>query len=157
MADASLALAYPARWWSFTSNVRGLAESFCGHVRNDAAFAQRVAMATHELLENAVKYSVGPESPIGCHLEVVGGQLRVRVENPTDPAHIDDLRQEHALVNRMDPLDLYLERMQSDHPDGASRLGLARIRYEGEAQLHLDVRGATVCVEAIFDLPEQAS
>jgi hypothetical protein len=46
-----------------------------------------------------------------------------------------------------DPLEGYLEAMRAN-PEGRGGLGLSRVRYEGELDLGIDVRGRHVTVHA---------
>ena len=49
-------ITFSPRWWNLISCTRIFVSSFFGQSIGDADFSDRVAMASHELLENAVKY-----------------------------------------------------------------------------------------------------
>lgn len=151
----SFDVAFSSQWWSFVSSTRVFVSSFCGHSVGDAEFSDKVGMTTHELLENAVKYSVSHGLPILCQVGIDDGQMWVRVKNEAHPDHIQNLFETYREVTAGDPLDVYIERMQRSVTTDKSELGLARIRYEGEAQLRLTVEGDLVTMEATFTLPER--
>lgn len=150
-----LELAYPALWWTFTTNVRKLVEAYCTHATADAAFSERVAMACHELLENAVKYSRDHDALVSCRVEAADQVLTVTVGNESTAINIEILRSEFSVVQDGEPLDVYLLKMQADD-NVASRMGLTRIRYEGEAQLALAIEREEVKVVATFQMPARA-
>lgn len=149
----SFDVAFSSKWWSFISSTRVFVSSFCGHSIGDAEVSDKVAMTTHELLENAVKYSAGHGLPVSCQVGVEDDRLWVRVRNQADAEHIQNLQKTYREVSEGDPLDVYIDRMQRSVTSDKSELGLARIRYEGDARLLLNVEGAMVTMEATFALP----
>ena len=151
----SFDVAFSSKWWSFVSSTRVFVSSFCGHSVGDAEFSDKVAMTTHELLENAVKYSASQGQPILCQVGIDDDHMWVRVKNEANPDHIQNLHETYREVTEGDPLDVYVDRMQRSVTSEKSELGLARIRYEGEAQLRLTVDGGLVTMEATFTLPEK--
>jgi hypothetical protein len=151
--ELGLEIAFSPRWWSFISSTRIFVESFCGHSIGEGAFSDRVALATYELLENAVKYSVSPDSAVRCAVSVVNERVRVQVHNTADLAHIPILEAEMATVQEGDPLDVYIQKMQRSVTQEQSQLGLARIRYESGAGLSMHVEGRLVTIEAQFVIP----
>src|SRR5579872_7353103 len=62
---------------------------------SDRDLVSRVAMTTHELLENAAKYARDRIAELSVALDQNGGKMQVtlRLSNDTTPAHIDRLRQ----------------------------------------------------------------
>jgi hypothetical protein len=83
------------------------------------------------------------------------GRLTLCVRNRASSARIQRLVGEFALVQAGDPLETYIAMMQrSLEDDHASQLGLARIRYEAEAELTLAIEGDWVSVAANFAIPE---
>jgi hypothetical protein len=153
-SDLGLEIAFSPRWWTFISSTRIFVESFCGHSIGKGAFSDKVALATHELLENAAKYSIGPEAVVRCTVSLEGRQVRVRVQNQAHPAHLPILVEELASIQDGDPLEVYVHKMQRSVTQAQSQLGLSRIRYESGAQLHLEVRDDWVTLEACFFVPE---
>jgi hypothetical protein len=112
-----------------------------------------------ELLENAIKYGQWGDPSAKLHLRVWGDATvaRVEVENPVDPTSdnarelmrtIDWLRTfpsaEHAYRAKL------LEVATSEA--GVSRLGLARIAYEGGCDLHAKIEGDVLSVTSVTRL-----
>jgi hypothetical protein len=140
------------RWWNLIASTRIFVASFCSCSFSDEGLADRVAMTAHELLENAVKYSETPDRPVTCALLLGEGTVGIRVSNHADKTHAETLTGQFAEVMDGDPLEVYLAKMQASLGSDHSQLGLARIRYEGEARLALTIDHDLVTVEAIFDI-----
>jgi anti-sigma regulatory factor (Ser/Thr protein kinase) len=137
------------------SVVRRFVGEFCGQLVGDAEWASRMALATHELLENAAKYSSTGESRL--RVQIARGpstcRLSVRTWNEALPIEIESLKQACSSVsNASNPLDHYQRRLRETLNNGArSELGLARIRAEADLALDCHVEGAVVCVSAEAD------
>jgi hypothetical protein len=145
------------RWWNLIASTRIFVQSFCSCSFGDEGLSDRVAMTAHELLENAVKYSSSPDAPVTCDLVLGDNTVGVRVTNHADMAHKAVLETEFALIMDGDPLTVYLAKMQASLGSEHSQLGLARIRYEGEAHLALHCDKGVVTVEAMFDIASEGS
>jgi hypothetical protein len=117
---------------------------------DDAVF--RVAMAAHELLENAAKYASDGKARLVLEVSPQGpdAAVRVAVTNNASEENIRNLRMCYAEMNAAaDPMAHYFALMRRNAREGAlSRLGLARIRAEGEMDIAVDIAGATVKVLA---------
>jgi hypothetical protein len=133
---------------------------------DDADLVARVAVATHELLENAARYSRKDGSPdrvVELSVTVARGpgdhrdRLALRLCNTTNPAHIDRLKKSFAELDACeDPLSLYVGLMRRNARDTSiSGLGLARVRAEGEMTLGLSVSGDAVTIVAETPLSQQ--
>lgn len=151
----SFDIAFSSQWWSFISSTRIFVSSFCGHSIGDPDFSDRVAMATHELLENAVKYSAAHCLPVKCQVGLDEGHMWVRVQNEAEPAHIESLRRVFTEVSDGNPIDVYIQKMQASVMSDKSELGLARVRYEAGADLRMDYDGKVVTLEALFGIPKE--
>lgn len=126
-----------------------------------------IAMVTGELLENALKYgnwSAGRRSMFRLRVHGDSGQIEVSVQNPVgaadDPGVGELLRTLRWLESFPQAEAAYRERMlqiaEVADDQQPSRLGLARIAYEGNCRLSAKVDGLTLTVTAHFDLPRPA-
>lgn len=143
---------FSPRWWGFIGSTRIFVSSFCGEIF-DEDLSGRIAMAAHELLENAAKYSISPDSPITCCFRLEDTRIRVTVWNFPAAEHLASLREELALVNAGDPFEVFVMKMRQSLLTDRSRLGLARIRCLGGARLGMEVTGDRVEMTAMFDRP----
>lgn len=142
------------------SSVREFIESYYQVVLRDPDLISRIAIAAHELLENAAKYSDGRGSRL--RIEIKGGatprKVSVSVSNVADPARLEDLKGTISELGKTDdPAVLYQQYIQraAQRQEG-SGLGLARIRAEAEMSLVLELAGNEVCVKAETPLqPEE--
>lgn len=125
------------------SVVRRFVAQFYDNVLDDKDAISRVAMATHELVENAAKYSSDGETAV--HIEVVdhdpGSRIRIRIGNRADAAHLETVRAAFAAMQACPDADAYYQlamRQSAKRKDG-SGLGLARVRAEGEMAMSFEV------------------
>jgi hypothetical protein len=131
------------------SVVRRFVEEFYRKVMDDRDVASRLALTTHELLENAAKYSSDGEAS----LQVVAraGTVHVRASNRASSAQIDLLRKYFDEIGAApDARELYRRMLQRTAvlSSGSGGLGLARIWAESEMTIRLDVRGDEVVIHA---------
>jgi hypothetical protein len=123
--------------------------------------SQLVAMATHELLENALKYSAEEGATLQIEVEsrAATEHVTIRIENKASTEHIGPLREVLARMNDApDPMAHYLTLMRetSKRADG-SGLGLARLRAEADMKLALEVDGNRVCIVAECDVEKEVA
>ena len=121
------------------SGLRSLIADLCQPHLGDADELSRVLLATHELLENIVKYSADGMAEFHFALERSDAGLRVRLRttNLTHPGRLEDVRRRlDAIDAAVDPVAHYDEliRAAAGRRDG-SGLGLARIPAESEMRL----------------------
>jgi hypothetical protein len=120
-----------------------------------------IAMVTGELLENALKY--GDWSNAGramFRLRVQGreGNIEVSVQNPLkkDDQHGHNLMKSiEWLASFSKPEQAYRARMlqiaqEEEEDSGPSRLGLARIAFEGNCRINAKIENGTVTVNALL-------
>jgi len=136
------------------SIVREFLEQYFQPVLNDPDLLYRMAVAAHELLENAAKYSAG-----GCSRLLIGvsdghpdcsSTLSVSVTNVARPEHVGELKQKiEQILTSKDASEAYQFQMVCAALRGeGSGLGLARIRAEAEMALAMTFEGDRVCVQA---------
>lgn len=141
--------------WTYISCVRKFVASFFMIGLADKERAEQISMAASELLENAVKYASEEEGYLKISIAKGTNEVDVCVKNKAEPHHITTLRREFAIIHAGEPEKVYLKKMQEAAlTEGQSRLGLARILYEGGAKLRLDVHDAEVELHAIFPLEQ---
>ena len=138
---------------SMVSPTRRIIEAKLGPVLEDDEDAIfRVAMTAHELLENAAKYASDGKARL--ELSVTprdeGAIVRVVVTNNSTQEHIAELGACYAEMNAAkDAMAHYFSLMRMNAKAGAlSRLGLARVRAEGEMDIEVDVEGERVKIVA---------
>jgi hypothetical protein len=130
--------------WTYIEGIREFGHFFCQHAFADVGVPERATMILQETLENAIKYSVRtPDAEVDLSLSFEDDFFVVTVGSTPSPEHLGVLRKELALLNAQSPEDAYVAafaRAASDESAG-SRLGLARVRLEGKAELYLDELG----------------
>jgi hypothetical protein len=141
---------------ALVSSVRCFVTDFYGHLAGDSDIAHRLAMATHELLENAVAYSIDRRT-----------EIRIVLRRPVAPHHemaVDIETKNRVFGDRMalvrtaldeviaapDPDALYRElvRRAAKRRDGGSGLGLGRIRAEADLTLSYEIMGDVLAIRA---------
>lgn len=117
--------------------------------RFSLTLAERVTLASGELLDNAVRYgSLARE--FTYELSTEGGQVSVSVQNNTVQTRVEmlssQLRRLEAGADQVYASEL--ERSLSPGSGRRSMLGLARIRHEAEMRIELTANGGLVKVRA---------
>ncbi len=157
MNDTSPAVPPPYFALTFRPNVelislvRRFVSSFYEHALPDKDAISRVALATHELLENAVRYSVDGETSIKIELVTEVDEITIHISNRTNPAHLSDLRARFDELTKFEDPFVYYQRMierSAKRTDGGSGLGLARLVAEAEMKLACEVDGDRVTIVA---------
>ena len=137
---------------SMVSPTRRIIEAKLGPVLEDEDAIFRVAMTAHELLENAAKYASDGKARLELTVSPrdEGAIVRVVVTNNSTQEHIAGLGACYAEMNAAkDAMAHYFSLMRINAKAGAmSRLGLARVRAEGEMDIEVDVVGERVKVVA---------
>jgi len=136
------------------SVVRRFVRALYGRLLVDGELSSQLALTTHELLENAVKYSVDDEASLS--VDVVRKesclQISVRTRNRASPHHAERLQKIIGEVQQTDDLFTYFQEMiQQTIGRSESGLGLARIACETEMSLRLESDGDTMDIIASYE------
>jgi anti-sigma regulatory factor (Ser/Thr protein kinase) len=126
------------------SVVRRFVSEFYDQILGDKDATSRVAMATHELLENAVKYSSDGETSVCIDIVDEGGQSRIniRIGNRAKPEQVELVRTAFQEMQDMPDPDEYYQMVmrRSAKRTDRSGLGLARVRAEGEMTMACEIQ-----------------
>jgi hypothetical protein len=133
------------------SVVRRFVQDFYQHLL-DEDVSMQLALATHELLENAVKYGVDGETRLS--IEVTNDEksrvVKICTKNRTTPQHVEAVVALFTELNAAsDRFAFYqlLMRRTANSPD-RSGLGLARISVEADMDLSHELRGDELTIYA---------
>ena len=127
--------------WKYISPARVFIQNFIAIALSDQAKADAIAMATSELLENAVKYGASEDTQCVVQAFPETGTIRASVTNHASEQGALEVKALFDKIMAGDPLESYIVQMReaATRTDGKSQLGLARIRYETGADVQLDL------------------
>src|SRR5512145_631042 len=124
---------------------------FCRNVVDDPETHFAFQLAAYELIENLVKYSSGERVVVRIEVESTprGPELVLVTENQAAPERMSDVAARlSAAESAEDPIVHFDQLVQESLASpGESRLGLGRLRAEGDLFLSHRVNGDTLCVE----------
>ncbi len=133
--NARMELEFPPDW-RVLRDLRTFVNKLVVTVAESTELAHRVSMVVTELAENAVKYSDENSSIVRLRVEPTTTGIRCESENKASASHIDELKKTLASVNEGDAEDAYAQALtRSVESDSGSRVGLARIRHEGQMEI----------------------
>lgn len=134
--------------WRVVDEIRRFVQTFCASACPGAAREEQLALAAHELFQNAIANAASPDVELRLEVDRAGDRVCVSVSNLACAEQIE------LLLDRMDqlaahanPLDGYVAAMRED-PGSRGGLGLARIRFEAALDLAVEVEGDRVTVRA---------
>lgn len=134
-----------------TTVVRRFITDFYDRVLDDEDSTSRLALATQELLENAIKYGIEGDTVLSIELDRRAHIVRVRTSNRSHPKHIAVLKRRFdEMRGAPDAFKFYQQLLRATmHETVGSGLGLARIRCEGEMDIDVTIDGDLVGVSAV--------
>jgi anti-sigma regulatory factor (Ser/Thr protein kinase) len=134
------------------SIVRRFVSDFYERTLADPDATSRVALATHELLENAVKYARDGRANLRIEVSGQGERVRVRIrtKNRGNPEDAEQIQRTIDEMTSMDASVYYLSLMRRNASCRAgSGLGLARIHAEAEMAMSVSCgKNGTITVSA---------
>jgi anti-sigma regulatory factor (Ser/Thr protein kinase) len=135
------------------SVVRRFVAEFHARMFSDPDTTSRIALASHELLENAIRYSLDGETRIRIEVlrESPMSHVKIRTWNRATPEHLNEVRKLFGEMRENDdPFHHYQALMRrTARIVGGSGLGLARVRAEGEMQLAFSEEKGVLVVTAV--------
>ncbi len=144
--------------WELVNTTREYLLNVLTHTLGDAMLGSQIALAAHELIENAIKYSApNGTRKIRIQVEERVGAIVVTVENDARREDIQSLVAEiTAATEATDPMAYYRDKIELavTRSDGRACLGLARIRFESQMSIKWTLSGSRVRVSAIRKLDE---
>lgn len=150
-ADAVLFLRMQPSW-VVVDDIRHFVETFCASACPEAAREEQLALAVHELVQNAIANAATPEVELRLEVDHSSERVRVCVSNDARADQIEVLRTRlDRTLAHPNPLDGYVAAMRED-PESRGGIGLARIRFEAALELVLRVDGERVTIEAVGPL-----
>jgi hypothetical protein len=125
------------------STVRKFVSEFYAETIGDPEIGSKLALATHELLDNAVRYSTDGRTSITIRLNRTPVEVGVIIDtrNRTNDAHLGSVREAIDELGAAPDADAHyqvLMRRSAKRTDG-SGLGLGRIRAEGDMALSYSI------------------
>ena len=149
--DAFFALSFSPNV-SLVSTVRRFVGEFYRQILPSEEVTSQLAVATHELLDNAVLYShVGNSSiRVGVRSESNGTRVTIDTRNRASPQNLASVRTAlDALAGSKDPGAHYQRLMRETalRAEG-SGLGLARVRAEADMDVSYSIDGDWVSLRA---------
>lgn len=131
-----LRLRFPKSWDRLDA-VRESAGYFTRATYSDLVAAERVGLVVHELVENAIKYSLPGDAQLSVDLHAIPGAFRIGVRNRSSVELFGALKEALSLVQADEPEQAYFRALARcrTRPANQSGLGLPRLAYEAQVEL----------------------
>lgn len=144
---------------ALVATVRRFVSEFYSQMLGDQDLSGRLAMATHEMLENTVHYSSDGRGSLEIFMKRRPQRVDVciKTRNRAEPQALARAKEAlDGVVDAEDPNAHYLTlcRRAAKRSDGGSGLGLGRIRAEADLGVSYSIGGEqlTIRVEGSFDV-----
>ncbi len=135
--------------WAFVDELRRFVESFCATACPAAGRQEDLALATHELVQNAIANNAGREVEVRLEVDAGARRVGVAVSNRVRPGQLEDLlARVTRLYAQQDPLAAYVSTLREAEVTARGGLGLARVRYESALDLEVTSEGDWLTVHA---------
>lgn len=142
--------------WVFVDEIRRFVESFCSCACPGQSREAQVALAVHELMQNAIPQAGGEDVDLTLQVDPLANRIEIAVSNPcSDDQFHELLARVERLNSEPDALRSYLRAMGEAPSNARGGLGLARIRFEGQLELSVlrEGRRVTVLARGLLDAP----
>lgn len=137
---------------SLVTTVRRFVSSFYVQVLSDAETTSKLAIATHELLENAVRYSRDGQTSIRIGVRRKGPRVSVQIDtrNRASDNDVETLRKMLTAAAEAGDPDVHYQQLmrESLKRTSGSGLGLGRIRAETDMTIDCVFDGDNVHLKA---------
>jgi anti-sigma regulatory factor (Ser/Thr protein kinase) len=143
--------------WVFVDEIRRFVESFCSCACPGQSREAQIALAVHELMQNAIPQAGGDDVDLTLQVDPAANRIEIAVSNPcSDEQFHDLLSRVERLNSEPDALRSYLRAMAEAPAAARGGLGLARVRFEGQLDLSVlrEGRRVTVLARGPLDAPQ---
>ncbi len=136
--------------WVFIDEIRRFVESFCACAALGPDREAQIALAVHELMQNAVPHARGQDVELDLEVDPKAGRVTVRVTNDCAEEEYASLNERvDAMYREPDALRDYLRTMKEQPSTARGGLGLARVRFEAQMDIRVRRKSAErITVEA---------
>jgi anti-sigma regulatory factor (Ser/Thr protein kinase) len=135
--------------WVFIDEIRRFVESFCSCSCEAQHREAQLALAVHELMQNAVPHAHEEEVDLVLEVDPSADRVEVAVTNRCSEAEFRTLQERVERMNREpDALRHYIEAMRNAPKQARGGLGLARVRFEAQLEVSLSRSAGRVTVHA---------
>jgi anti-sigma regulatory factor (Ser/Thr protein kinase) len=135
--------------WVFIDEIRRFVESFCACAATGANRESQLALAVHELMQNAVPHSHDQEVDLVLQVDAEGDRVEVAVTNSsTEPEYRAIQDRIEKMNSEPDALRHYVTAMKESPSSVRGGLGLARVRFEAQLDLSVSRTPGHVTVHA---------